>query len=327
METNGDGRLPADPGRVPPADGRTVFLGADGGGTGTALCALEGGRRIASGRAGPLNYRFIPAEEAVRNLAEGVAALGVAPERIAAIGVADPALDDAAEADDAEAARFRALLEATLPFPVFVRSDVRMALFGLTDGTGPGVLVVAGTGAMGIAEDAQGRVLVAGGWGRLAGDGGSGYFIATEGIRAALGAFEGVSPPTALTGALPAFFGVPTLRALIPVFYGTPAPDVASFATEVARCAEAGDAESLRILDEAARHLVAYADRLVRFSGARTVGIYGGVLLGNRRVRGRFEAALRERFGDVAVAPPPVPPEEAAALYAERNFKEGTKHP
>lgn len=307
------------------APGGAVFLGADGGGTGTALCAREEGRRIASARTGPLNYRFVPVEEAVRNLEEGIAALGVEPGRVAALGLADPAIDD--EPADAASKRFHELLSAALPFPVYARSDARMTLFGLTGGEGPGVLVVAGTGAMGIAEDAHGRVRIAGGWGRLTGDEGSAYFIATEGIRAALRASEGTAPPTRLTDVLPAFFGVRTLRALIPVFYGTPPPDVASFAAEVARCAEEGDAEAGRILDEAARHLAAFAIRLVGFSGARTVGIYGGVLLRNRRVRERFEAALRERCGDVAVAPPPLPAEEAAALYAEKRFGEGEAQP
>ena len=46
----------------------------------------------------------------MRNLTEGIAALGIPPERIAAVGIADPSLDDAAGEEDGAAARFYGLL-------------------------------------------------------------------------------------------------------------------------------------------------------------------------------------------------------------------------
>ena len=302
-----------------------IYIGADGGGTGTTLAACENGRRIAEARTGPLNYRFIPAEDAVRNLLEGIDGLGIAPRRISALGIADPSLDDAAGERDEAAARFYGLLREALPYPVFGRSDAYITLFGLKCGfdggtNTPAALILSGTGAMGIAENAQGEIRVAGGWGRLTGDEGSGWFIAVEGIRAALRADDGIGEKTTLGNALLNRFGGgrTSLRELIPVFYGDPEPEIAAFAEDVARCAEEGDAVSFAILDEAARFLALYAAELVRFSEAKTVGIYGSVLTKNRTVREGFEKRLWDACGDgIRVTVPTFPAEEAAARYAE----------
>ena len=298
-----------------------IFLGADGGGTGTTVAAYENGVLLGKTEVGPLNYRFISPEDAAHTLAEGIRALGTDPGRIAALGIADPSLDDRVSEEDEAAARFYGELRRTLSFPVYGRSDAYITLYGLTGGNGPGVLMISGTGAMGIAENGRGEIRVAGGWGRLTGDEGSGYYIASEGIRAALRASEGAGPATALTEALKEHFGVRELRALIGVFYGSPEPDIASFAGQVARQADRGDKESLRILEEAAAFLAAYAAPLVRWSGCRRVGIYGSVLLKNARVRERFIELLARRFGEIAVEIPPIPVEEAAALYAQAALK------
>ena len=293
-----------------------VFIGADGGGTKTNLAAMENGVRIREALAGPLNYRNLPPEEAARNLIEGLRALGIPTDRIAAMGIADPSLDDTVTSGDEAAQRFYGILAAHLPFPVYARSDAFITLRGLTRG-GPGTLVIAGTGSMGIARNTSGEIRVAGGWGRLSGDEGSGYAIALCGMRAALRAADELDPPTAMTGALLRHFGVSSPRALIPVLYGDPEPDVASFAVEVARCAEEGDAAACEILRDAADRLAEIAAHLAHWSGSPTVGIWGSVLTENRQVRARFEASLRARIRDVTVVLPPVSAEEAAADYAE----------
>ena len=292
-----------------------IFIGADGGGTKTKLAAYENGVRIAQAIAGPLNYRNLPPEEAARNLTEGLGALGIPREQIAAMGIADPSLDDAITSGDEAAGRFYGILTARLPFPVHARSDVFITLEGLTHG-GPGTLMIAGTGSMGIARNPSGEIRVAGGWGRLIGDEGSGYDIAIRGMQAALRAADGLDAPTALTEALLLHLGVPSPRALIPVLYGDPEPDIASFAVEVARCAEEGDAAACGILLDAADRLAETAALLAKWSGSPTVGIWGSVLTQNRQVRERFEASLRARLHNVTVVLPSVSAEEAAADYA-----------
>ena len=71
------------------------FVGVDGGGTKTALCALDStGKVIARSQSGPINYNFIDFDQAVENLMLGIVGLNLPVDRIKAIGVGDPSIDD-----------------------------------------------------------------------------------------------------------------------------------------------------------------------------------------------------------------------------------------
>lgn len=299
-----------------------LFVGADGGGTKTKLAAFDDGRLVAQSVVGPLNYRNIPFETAAENLAEGLRALRIDQVSVRAMGIGDPALDDRPSESDKAAKGFYALLGERLPFPVHPRSDAYMTLFGLTGGKGPGVLVISGTGSMGIAQDGAGRTRVIGGWGRMAGEGGNAYAIGMEGVAAAARAFDGTGRETALCDALLSYAGVTEPRDIIPVMYADDGFDLAGFSREVARCAEQGDSESAGILDRQAEVLSKWAAELVAFSGADLVGVYGSLLTRNARIRSAFETKLLERTGVTAVCEPSVPAEEAAARYARLMMEE-----
>ena len=303
-----------------------IYIGVDGGGSKTALAAYEDGALLATARVGAINYNFIGVEAAAAHLIEGVQALGLPLEDIAAIGIGDPSIDDAAPTSpDSPTARFAAAVTAALGVPVYLRSDAYITLFGLTGGRECAVLMLSGTGAMGIAEDASGNIHIAGGWGRLTGDEGSGYFIATEGIRAALQAADGIAPETTLTAAALRHFGASEPRALIGVFYGEDEVDIASFAVAVAACAEAGDAVAQGILLRAADYLAAYTCRLLSDSGASLVGVYGSVICQNATVRDAFERQVLARYPNVRICEPTVLPEAAAAEYAKKLHSQGAQ--
>lgn len=297
------------------------FVGVDGGGTKTALVALTpDGQTVASVVCGPLNYNFIGLDAALANLQTGVAALGLPVGSIAAVGIGDPSIDDASESP--VALEFATHAAAVLGAPVYVRSDAYITLFALTGGKKAGVLIISGTGAMAIGEDTSGEVSVAGGWGRLTGDEGSGYYIGREGICAALRASDGVAPATCLTDAALTHFGVNSPRDLIPVFYGESEPDIAGFSRCVAECAEKGDAVAEKILLDAAEYLVGYASVLLERTHAEVLGVWGSVLCKNSTVRGAFEKGIRERCPHVTVCEPAISAERAAALYAAQKQKE-----
>ena len=302
-----------------------IYIGIDGGGTKTMCAAYESGQLAATSKSGPMNYNFIGIERAAENLLAGIRALGIPSEQIAAVGIGDPSLDDGVPEEDASlAAQFLQRIRTALGVPVFVRSDAYITLFGLTGGTRPGVLMLSGTGAMGIAENAAGEIRAAGGWGRLTGDEGSGYYIAVEAIRAALHAADGIAPQTALTDALCTYFGVTSPRDLIPCFYPeTGEPDVAGFARIAAKTADAGDETARHILHDAARYLADYASALIDWSESRLVGIYGSVITENQTVRHEFTRRLSEKYPDIEITPPPVSAERAAAMYAEYQIKKG----
>lgn len=296
------------------------FVGVDGGGTKTALvaCTREG-QEVAFVVCGPLNYNFIGLERALANLQEGIAALGLPKGSIAAVGIGDPSIDD--EADSPIAKEFAARAAELLGAPVYIRSDAYITLFALTGGQKSGVLIISGTGSMTIGEDEAGKVSVVGGWGRLTGDEGSGYYIGLEGIRAAVRAADGVAPQTALTDAATLHFGVRAPRELISVFYGDEEPDIARFSRCVADCAAHGDAVANAILLDAAAHLVRYASVLLERTHANLLGVWGSVLCKNQTVRHAFESGIRERFPNVIIREPGMSAEHAAAMYAAKEEK------
>ena len=292
------------------------YIGVDGGGTKTALAAFdESGAQVAESLSGPMNYNFTGIPESLDNLKRGIAALGLTDGSIAAVGIGDPSIDD--HPNTAVAREFLAMCERELSVPVYIRSDAYMSLFALTEGRERGVLVISGTGAIALGEDGDGRIHVAGGWGRISDDEGSGYFIGISGIRAALRCADGIAERTALLPAALEYFCKKEPRELVEAFYGDAEPDIAGFSRKVAECAESGDAVAREILSSAASYLASYAGALIERCGARLVGVYGSVLCKNKIVRDGFESILRARFGEITVREPLVSAQYAAAAYAK----------
>jgi len=270
------------------------IIGADGGGTKTILAAADiDGNIIARAQTGGINYNFIGYRAASEHFIGGIRALGINSGDIAAIAIGDPSTDDINTTPGTE--DFTASLRQNIPLqaevPLFIRSDAFMALYGLTAGKA-GVLMISGTGAMGMAFDGSGNIHVAGGWGRITEDEGSGYYIAVSGIKAALRYHDGIGPPTLLSDAMADFFGEKNPRRLIYSFYedpGTP-PDIASFSAAVSKCAAAGDIQAAAILRDAAGFLSSYTASLVKRikNNCCKIGIYGSVLTNDSFIRNLY---------------------------------------
>ena len=296
------------------------YIGIDGGGTKTALCLLENGKVTARAVCGPLNYRTAKTD-ALRNLKEGLdLLLAQSPGPVRAAGLGDPALDECGKDNDNAAQDFAEGAARLLGCPLYIRSDAYMALYAGTLGKTGGVCLISGTGAMGIAERVEGsarEIRVAGGWGPLISDEGSGYYIGFRALQQACRAEDGIGPDTALLSSLRAHFGVPALRLAVPALYeGSPA-DIAELACLVDKAALDGDPVAAGILDEAAEFLSAYARTLCDFAREQdTLYVSGSVLLRNAYVRKGLERRLGSRIPGIRIREPGMTPEEAAAYYA-----------
>lgn len=299
-------------------------VGVDGGGTKTSLMLFStdpDGRFDCLSRAAcaGMNYNHTGVEQAVTAVTDGLRRLcadaGITPDALSAVGIGDPSCDveTAGPAGDA----FRARLCDGLRVPVLLKSDAYVTLYALTRGRGPGVLTISGTGAICIGEDADRHLFVAGGWGQLTGDEGSGHYIGLCGLKAALRAADGVAPGTSLLPAVLDRFGVRDARGLIGVLYDPARPaEPAALAPLVDACAQAGDAVAQGILEKAADWLAGYTLSVIRRTGAKLVGVHGSVLKHNRIVRAAFEERVRAAFPDVTICEPSLSPEEAAARLA-----------
>jgi N-acetylglucosamine kinase-like BadF-type ATPase len=207
----------------------------------------------------------------------------VRPERIG-VGAAGAMYADA-EAD----ALARALAD-DLGAPVAVTSDVVTAHAGALGGEA-GVLLIAGTGAvgLGIAADAHRSV---DGWGPDLGDLGSGSWLGREGVRAVLRARDGLGPATVLSEALTLLIGDGSSPIAWVGGAAAPARLLATFAPAVLDAADRGDAAAVGIRDEAARLLAETA--LAAAGGSSAVALHGG-LTSHDGFRAAVSSALESR--------------------------------
>ena len=158
-----------------------------------------------------------------------------------------------------------------------VTSDVVTAHAGALGGA-PGTVLVAGTGAVAVGIDQDGRVRRADGSGIWLGDDGSGRWIGQQGLRAVLRAHDGRGRETTLREAATSL--TPSPDTLPAVVGGSAAPErtLASFAPVVLSHAASGDAVAADIVERAIGHLVETASAASSAVPAQTVSITGGLV-------------------------------------------------
>ena len=148
------------------------------------------------------------------------------------------------------------------PGPRHVVNDVELALSGAFVGR-QGVLLLAGTGSMAMAEDAGGRMVRVGGWGEIFSDEGSAYWIGRRALaetsRALDGRLEAADFASGILTGL-GLDGNSGSGALMDWFYGVRhlRSTVAGVARIVDRLAQSGDQTALKILEDASDHLSAH---------------------------------------------------------------------
>jgi len=292
-----------------------VLIGVDGGGTRSRLVAVRlDGTVLAKTESGGINYNAIGMNAARENLRDGVRRLiaSLPGEKYEAISVGMSALDRPADAAllkefagdcfDAE----RLLMD----------SDVYMALMGATLGE-PGVMVVSGTGAMIVTQDASGNVVNAGGWGYRLDDPGSAYGVAIDALREAMMYLEDAGEQTNLGNAALSFFDASDSRALIGRLYDEDMPPsrIAQFAQAVLSCAAEGDRTAQRVIG---RHVEMLADLtaplLKKFPEGTGVNLYGGMFEHNPLVVELFREKLRALGRNTVMTSPSLPPELGAVI-------------
>lgn len=181
---------------------------------------------------------------------------------------------------------------------VEVVSDAQIALDAAYD-TGSGVVVIAGTGSMGMARATTGDLVRAGGWGHVLGDAGSGHALGRAGLRAVAEAFDG-GDETVLQTRVCERFGIETRDDLLRTVYRDDF-DVAAVAPLVAKVAEE-DAVAAKILDAQMSKLTDQVEWLLARTEAIAphITLLGG-LLQNEYYEQCLRRHLRDRFPDWTV--------------------------
>ncbi|HWF31753.1 MAG TPA: BadF/BadG/BcrA/BcrD ATPase family protein [Solirubrobacteraceae bacterium] len=257
--------------------GRYV-LGVDGGATKTLAAVLDlhdGAVHLVE--AGPSNEDAIGARAAVEALSDA-AAQALARAEIAADELAAAVLAVAGTDTDSIVRR----VHAAHSDEWIVVNDV-VGAWAVATGARPGIGAISGTGSNVFGVGADGSGWRVGGWGHLLGDEGSGYWLGSESIRAALRDRDGSGEPTALSDAAVEFFGVPSVDALAALVYSKPLTkgEIAAFAVRTCALAESGDAVARRLYERGARELGAQVAVVARHTGLDEVDAFPLGLIGS----------------------------------------------
>lgn len=303
-----------------------LVLGVDGGGTKTRAVVVDASGEVAgegiAGPSNPLRVGVGPAAAAVRDAVEracSAARVRRADVLAAQVGLAGVRRHDLRD-------RMREALTSLGIDPLEVVTDAEIALFGATLGK-PGLVIIAGTGSVCCGADARGRTHFAGGWGPLAGDEGSGSWIARRGIQAVSKSADGRGPDTSLSEAACSYFNVTQPDDLGLALYSPTMTNqiIAGFARHCIEAAEGGDRVALSILDEAGRELGAAAAAVVRRlrMGAERfhVGYVGGVFAAGELILAPLREVVARAAAGAHVGPPQLMPAEAAARMASEHLR------
>ena len=114
-------------------------------------------------------------------------------------------------------------------------------------GHSEGVTIIMGTGSIAFAQSGD-KLIRAGGYGYLLGDGGSGFAIARDGIAASLACEDGSGPYTKIYDGIKKELGVKALVPCISKFYAGGKRYIAALAPCVFMACDAGDEVALNII-------------------------------------------------------------------------------
>lgn len=305
---------------------KQLLLGVDGGGTKTRAVIVDSQERVlGEGIAGPSNPLRV-------GIATAAAAIKEAIDKACEAGGVERAEIEAAQIGLAGVrrgdlrGRMREALNNLGMRALEVVTDADIALFGATEG-GAGLVVIAGTGSICCGTNARGKHLCAGGWGPLAGDEGSGSWIARRALQAVAQASDGRGRATGLTQAALAYFNAATLDELAMTIYDPSMTNdrIAGLCRHVIEAAQAGDDIAHEIVLAAGRELGTAAAAVIRNlrmgQEKFQVAYVGGVFAAGDLVLN----PLREEVARVApaafLAPPRLPPAIAAARMAREQLQ------
>lgn len=315
------------------------YLGIDGGGSKTTCAVGDDTSLVATATAGPSNIVRVGETRARESLHQAVRqacqAAGITPRQVGrtCIGAAGAGRQEIA-------GLIRKILAEILygespeqiipgqvdPEQIQVVGDTEIALEAAF-GSGPGVIVIAGTGSIAYGRDAQGRTARAGGWGFAISDEGSAHWIGREATAAVLrnsdrtyGTAEKVLHANLVT-ALCQAWAVTSLADLARAANSVPPPDFAALFPAVAA---SQDVLALNVLSRAGLELAQIASAVTRrlFSGddapSVPVAMVGGVFRHSVLTKGDFYNELRRLDPRVDIHPLVVEPVHGALQMARR---------
>ena len=297
-----------------------IFLGIDGGGSKTSCLIGDETSILGSGSAAGSNLVRVGEAQARKALASAIrqacAVAHVATPQIqrVCVGLAGAARPEISEL-------VHRIVSELIPGEVKVVGDMVIALEAAF-GSGPGVIVIAGTGSIAYGRNAEGQTARAGGWGFAISDEGSGHWVGRVAVGAAIRAHDGAEGENTLEGLMKSW-RLETREQLVLAANATPPADFAALFPAVLSLADAGDPIARDVLTQAGSELAKLARTVIRRlfpqSGAVPVAMSGGVFGSSPLVRQVFYNNLRSEYPDALLNPSVIEPVQGALELARKN--------
>ncbi len=164
---------------------------------------------------------------------------------------------------------------------LIVTSDAELAIEGAFEGKN-GIILIVGTGSIGLGKMEKGKLVRCGGWGIELDDEGSGAWIGREGLTAIVRALDGRGKATALTDILSGLYpniDIKQPRTIVKA-YAERTFEYHLLTPNVMKCAEDGDEVCIEIINRAAFHLMEVLEALAASYKTKNVQVacMGGII-------------------------------------------------
>jgi len=298
-----------------------MVLGFDGGGTKTECVLMDEKQRVrASARSGPSNPMRVGFGGALAAVCEA-GQLALQNAKLSQTEVAAVCAGLAGAAQPESERKMKKLLVEEFPGRiVHVCTDLDLTLEAT--GSGPAIVLIAGTGSAAVGRGREGQIARVGGHGPLLGDEGSAYDIGQRAAIDALRAADRGTANSALAARVLREFGVTDWEEFQLRVYGAPDEVFPRIFPVVAAAGEEGDEPARELLQAGAARLAWLVADLVerlqlksrRFLLVKSGGMIGRSTYFDQAMDDRLRlAAPHAEFGELAMTPA-----EAAARMAVR---------
>ncbi|MGA9115683.1 MAG: BadF/BadG/BcrA/BcrD ATPase family protein [Bacteroidota bacterium] len=302
---------------------RSLVAGVDGGGTRTVCLVADAEGHVLSRQEGGAANPNVVGYEAAASHIGGVVTDACAEVHAAPHDLQILFLGLAGAGRDSDRRRIRQAVNALLvpprkpPLNIRVETDARIALEGAFAG-GTGVVIIAGTGSVVLGKSPRGEIASAGGWGRIFGDEGGGFYIGREALAAVALAYDGRGEAGTLRDTLAGRFGWTTRDHIIAAVYQEHF-EISSLAPLVMEAAANNDPVCQRLLQRAAGLLVEQAGAVVRTMGVLRkipLALSGGLVAPGTVYANLLHMKILRTLPQVDVRPSLHEPAQGAVLMA-----------
>ena len=302
-----------------------IFLGIDGGGSKTSCLIGDEDSILGAGAAAGSNVVRVGERQAGESLSAAIrqacTAAKITPAQIerTCVGIAGAARPEIAGV-------VRGFVSEIVSGEVEVVGDMVIAMEAAF-GSGPGVIVIAGTGSIAYGRNSAGQIARAGGWGFAISDEGSGHWIGRSAVAALMRACDeaGVETTNVLLESIMKSWAVTTREQLVVAANGNPAPDFAALLPVLLSASDAGDVTARMVLTQAGVELAGLAKivigRIFGNGGAVPAAVSGGVFSSCEVVRQVFYDSLRAEYPKVLPSPNLVDPAKGALDLARKGTR------